>query len=154
MNCVQRGGALPSPIVGWIHNFAVHNYWRVAGFYELDDLCQDGLLCAVRCRNRYGDITDQHLMTLVKTSFNRYLIDLTRRYRAAGDVVYLADLGVDEVAVLEKYSVAENPLGELVRCIEELPDYLYWVIKCLLTDTSFRASRGDQRDLRYFLCDS
>ncbi len=45
---------LPAPVVGWIRNHAVKNYWRVAGVYELDDLIQDGLLKAYQCRKRYG----------------------------------------------------------------------------------------------------
>jgi DNA-directed RNA polymerase specialized sigma24 family protein len=152
-NRAQRSGGVPLPVVGWIHNFAVNNYWRVSAFYELDDLCQDGLVCAVKCRNRYGtpgvDISHPHFMSLVQTAFNRYLIDLTRRQLVT--TIYLADLGADEIAVREKYSIPENPLGELARCIEELPDYLYRVIMCLLTDPGFRRSRRDERDLRAFL---
>jgi DNA-directed RNA polymerase specialized sigma24 family protein len=156
-NCAQRSGGVPLSVVGWIHNFAVKNYWRVSAFYELDDLCQDGLVCAVKCRNRYGtpgvEISHPHFMSLVQTAFTRYLIDLTRRQLVTGPTVYLADLGTDEIAVREKHSVPDYPIGELVRCIEELPDYLYKVLMCLLTDPGYRRGRRDERDLRLFLCD-
>jgi hypothetical protein len=153
----QSGGGLPSPVVGFIYNFSVTNYWRVSGFYDLDDLCQDGLMCAIKCRNRYGtpgvDIAGPHFMTLLKTAFNRHLIDLTRHWAQVGDLVYLADLGANEVAVREKYSLPEHSLGELARYVEELPDYLHRVIQCLLVDSRFRVKRRDEHDLRRFLCD-
>jgi len=153
----QSGGGLPLPVVGWIHNYALHNYWRVSGFYEVDDLFQDGLVCAIKCRNRYGtpgvDISHPHYMSLVQTAFIRYLIDLTRQRASAGSPVYLADLGSDEVAVREKYSTPDSPLGELARRIEELPDYLYRMLRCLITDPQFRVKRRDERDFRLFLRD-
>jgi hypothetical protein len=149
----RRGGGLPSPIVGWVYNFSVTNYWKVSAFYELDDLFQDGLVCAVKCRNRYGGITDPHLMSLTQTAFSRHLIDLTRRFSAVGDPIYLADLGSDEIAVREKYSHADYPLGELARCVSELPDHLYQIFRYLLVNPHLRVKRRDEHDLRRFLCD-
>jgi hypothetical protein len=92
-------------------------------------------------------------MSLVQTTFSRYLIDLTRKYACVGDPIYLADLGTDEIAVRERYSPAEHPLGELARCVEELPDYLYRLIRTLLTDPGLRVKRRDEYDLRRFFCD-
>jgi hypothetical protein len=45
---------LPASVAGWIRNHSVKNYWRVAGWYELDDLVQDGILKAYQCIDRYG----------------------------------------------------------------------------------------------------
>jgi hypothetical protein len=45
---------LPVPVVGWIRGHSARNYWRVAGWYELDDLINDGLLKAYQCIATYG----------------------------------------------------------------------------------------------------
>src|SRR5215467_7284560 len=106
MTCAQRG-ALPSPVVGWIFNYAAQNHWRVSGFYDIDDLCQDGLLIAVICRNRYGIPG----------------IDITRKYEVRGDTLYLADQKVSDVAL--------PALGELARYMEEWPEYLKRAVRHL-----------------------
>jgi hypothetical protein len=77
---------LPKSVVGWVVNHATKNFWRVADWYELDDLIQDGLLVAYKCRERYGepgkDLDPPHFMALVKTSFYRHIGDLLRVSRA------------------------------------------------------------------------
>jgi|SRR5215469_14487589 len=154
MTRVQRGG-LPSPIVGWVINYAKNNYWRVAGFYEIDDLCQDGLLIAVLCRNRYGipgvHVTHPHFMSLVKTAFERYLIDLVRKYKVRGDTLYVADLGISEIAVREKHGIADIPLGELARYMEEWPEYLRRAVRHLIE--RIPVQRHLEIELRQILCD-
>jgi DNA-directed RNA polymerase specialized sigma24 family protein len=146
MTCAQRG-ALPSPIVGWIYNYATSNYWRVSGFYELDDLCQDGLLIAVICRERYGvpgvDITHPHFMSLVQTTFKRHLIDLVRKLEVRGDTLYLADQKVSEVAL--------PALGELARYMEEWPEYLKRAVRHLIDRLPIQ--RHLEIELRQILCD-
>ena len=87
---------LPRPVVGWIHNHAVKNYWRVANWCELDDLIQDGLLVAYKCLRRYGEpgknIDPPHFMALVKTAFYRHITEILRRSRAEQEhVVKVAD---------------------------------------------------------------
>src|SRR5215471_18719058 len=102
-----NSGALPAPVAGWVRNYAVANYWRIEGnaSYAIDDLCQDGLLIAVSCRHRYGtpgvDITDQHFMSLVQSSFKRHVIDLVRKLAVRGDTVYVADQGTSDISVRE-----------------------------------------------------
>jgi hypothetical protein len=38
---------------GFIVNTAKENYWRVAAWYDLEDLIQDGYMCYYKCRQRY-----------------------------------------------------------------------------------------------------
>lgn len=45
---------LPAQVVRWIRSHSAKNYWRVTGWYELDDLIQDGLLKAYQCLEKYG----------------------------------------------------------------------------------------------------
>lgn len=154
MTCAQRGG-LPSPVVGWVINYAKRNYKRVAGFYEIDDLCQDGLLIAILCRNRYGvpgvDITHPHFMSLVQSSFSRHIIDLTRKLAVRGDTLFIADMGGSEIAVREKHSVADIPLGELARFMEEWPEYLRRTVRHLIERVPVQ--RHLEIELRSILCD-
>ena len=146
MTCAQRG-ALPSPVVGWIFNYAAQNHWRVSGFYDIDDLCQDGLLIAVICRNRYGipgiDITHPHFMSLVQSAFKRHLIDLTRKHEVRGDTLYLADQKVSDVAL--------PALGELARYMEEWPEYLKRAVRHLIDRLPIQ--RHLEIELRQILCD-
>jgi len=161
MTSDQCDGNLPSPVAGWIRNYAVNNIWRVSQFYEVDDLCQDGLLLAVSVRNRYGrpgvDIAHPHFMSLVQTAFIRHVIDMGRRQQlalAVGDAIHIADLGTSEVSVRERYSFPDTPLGVLARCVVELPVLNRVVRHSWLHPTApLKRPRRTESDLRMFLCD-
>ena len=52
---------LDAGMKGWIVNTAKKEFWKVAEWYEFQDLVQDGYLCYYKCRKRL------HGRLLVKT---------------------------------------------------------------------------------------
>lgn len=85
---------------GWIANTARKNFWRVAHWYELDDLIQDGYICFAKCRARYvgkrnmvnsrgercrylpernpDKTARQHFAALVKITYHNHITDLAK----------------------------------------------------------------------------
>lgn len=61
-------------------NTAKQNYWRVAEWYEFEDLIQDGFMVFHRIVNRYENVkTPKHIMALFKTSFTNHIHDLAKK---------------------------------------------------------------------------
>lgn len=119
---------LPKSVVGWIYNHSTKNYWRVAGWCELDDLIQDGLLVAYRCQERYGesgkDIDPPHFMALVKTAFYRHITEMLRHSRADHELVSkIGDLAGDysESHFLDRVSAeVVEPMQDLAADLSAL----------------------------------
>lgn len=136
---------LPKPVVGWIHNHAAKNYWRVANWCELDDLIQDGLLVAYKCKTRYGrpgkDIDHPHFMALVKTAFYNHIAEMLRHSRAEqetvvrlGDAVVQVDGEMSDDAALDRLAPAVPPDQDFVAILARLPETLRRAIELYLTN--------------------
>lgn len=89
---------------GYIRNKALKEFWRVSGWYsDVSDLVQDGYFCYAKCRNRYVDTlgvlpatnpsnTDRrHMMSLVMTTFDRYIC-----HNIAGQLRYGREVPVSQ----------------------------------------------------------
>ena len=119
---------LPKSVVGWIVNHATSNYWRVADWYELDDLIQDGLVKAYQCQQKYGADQDPPLfMAQVKKAFYRHITDLLRDSRPeqactsrVGDVAG----ELDETAYLDRHAPSVDGDFDLAALIAEMPPSL------------------------------
>lgn len=75
----------------WMVRYARKNFWRVAAWYDLDDLIQDGYMCwAHICRyycnsERDAPVTEiKHLMSLFKRAFSNHVHQLANK-RSAGN---------------------------------------------------------------------
>jgi len=128
---------LPIAITGWIHNHARKNYWRVAAYYEMDDLIADGLMCAYKVRDRYETgrkiLDDKHFMALVKTTFCNHIGDLLRRRRAVNDSsIHLADMAEDETAALDLLSSSDLGEAEFSTMLNDMPEHLRRVVELYL----------------------
>lgn len=130
---------LPAPVVGWIHNHAAKNFWRVAEWYELDDLISDGMMLAYKCRERYGepgvDLDPPHFMALVKSSFHNHIGDMLRRSRGVDDSTKIADLeaGRSEADIVDHLG-CDAGSQDLAMLVHDLPDYLRRVVEFYLSD--------------------
>ena len=84
----RRDPYLDAGMRGFIKNNARKEFWRVASWYEFEDLVQDGYLCYYKCRSKYRDLTvknhpskgdRKHMMALVRTTFSRHVHDLSKK---------------------------------------------------------------------------
>lgn len=86
---------------GWLKTTAVAEHWRVASWYDVDDLVQDGYICYIKCRDRYtfsppmiegyqdlrlkrghepNKTQRQHFMSLVQRAFRNHVHTLSCKY--------------------------------------------------------------------------
>lgn len=81
--------ALDSRIRAMIIREAQKNLWRVRPLYELDDLIQEGFLCYVIARAKYGHAENYgHFMRLVRTIFMNQINDLATARTRDRETVY------------------------------------------------------------------
>ncbi len=121
---------------GWIHNTARQNYWRVAKWYDLSDLIQDGYLAFAKCRSRYGHRFGtpptkeerKWFMALVQTTFCNHIYDLatarsrgsetTEAWLSEGQAQQLADVPATDIATdVEVGSVLTTLTAELSQLV-------------------------------------
>lgn len=63
---------------GWLVKTATKNFWRVARWYDLDDLIQDGFVCYYKVMLKYPTAIDApHRMALFKRTYTNYIHDLS-----------------------------------------------------------------------------
>jgi hypothetical protein len=76
---------LDQSLKGWIINKSRREFWRIAAWYSVEDLIQDGYMVYYKCRNRYSHLTDKpeptiddkrQFMALFKVSFHNFITDL------------------------------------------------------------------------------
>lgn len=65
----------------WLFKTARKNYWRVAAYYELEDLIGDGYLVYAECRQRYKERVNErrHFMALFRTCYLNHITDLANK---------------------------------------------------------------------------
>lgn len=102
---LNNATGLDAGLRGWLIITAQRNYWRVASYYEVDDLIADGFLIWAKCRKRYSNVTERrHFMALFKVAYTNHIIGLAnKRTRITG--------GIQEVRLS---MLAENHGGDLL----------------------------------------
>jgi len=72
----------------WIYATARQNHWRVARWYDLEDLIQDGFLAYQKCYVKYARLVRKrkptkedrrNFMALVQTTYLNYIHDLAKK---------------------------------------------------------------------------
>lgn len=112
---------------GWIVNTARRNLWRVYGWYDLDDLIQDGFICYCMCLERYSHVKEKrHLMALVKVTYINHIHRLARKKRKRPEILVPADSPVFDGLVPEDAS--------FITLLGQLPEELRQLIDILLKD--------------------
>lgn len=133
---------------GWIVKTSRQNLWRVAGWYCLDDLIQDGYLCFYKCRARYKKFNcakptaDQkkQFMALVQRSFTNHIHSLSKHRQQ--------ELPVDSIEECAGWArIAELQEGPLRALLARAPQELVDVIVLLTSDGSGYLRRRVRRRL-------
>lgn len=121
----------------WLIVVAVDNFWRVAKWYELPDLIQDGYMVWARVVKKYevdaGRVRSRpHLMRLFKTAYLNHINDLSNAKTRALLEVLVGDLVGD---VDDPWDVvgAICPDAEMQSCIAEAPAIIGRVLSRLIT---------------------
>lgn len=159
MKRFRRRHRLDKMLKGWIINHAKRNYWRVASWYDLDDLIQDGFVCYCRCLEKYGHIQVQrHFTALVVATFTNHIHDLAAKKTRSAEMSiseYAAADCIDTSEALENLAGVEHEEQTLATLIAQLPAELHELIKVLANDArSFPMLRinGRRETTNEWLC--
>lgn len=137
---------------GWINKTARDQYRRVAGWYGIDSLAQDGYICYLKCRNKYtlgppdngyqdlntdtpSSAQRRHFMDLVKRSFANHINTLATRYPMSMErpVSELTSDG-DEATVLEGLMPAQQEEASVMVALAQAPGEIRDAINTLIND--------------------
>lgn len=86
---------------GWLFKTARREFWRVAGFYEFDDLLQEGYMCWWRCKRNYPLSRPHQIMGYFKIAFHNELNRMSAKRAKAKWLEYS-----DQVPDVMDYSAA------------------------------------------------
>ena len=90
---------------GMVVNMSKRQFFKVAGWYELDDLVQDGFMLWWKVRRHYPQIKEvRHLTSLFRTTFNRHIINLANNKRAVNEIAmsHFVSPDIDENDALDQ----------------------------------------------------
>lgn len=76
-------------VTRFIEATAKKNFWRFRGYYELEDLVQDGVETFLRCKAKYPKYKPNQLMGAFKRAYPNYLTDLARKKRTQDDGILM-----------------------------------------------------------------
>lgn len=155
----RRQHRLDKGIRGWITTTAKRNHWRVASWYDLEDLIQDGYVCYAKCNQRYGHVRDQaHFMALVKTTYIHHITDLannrTNTPEALVDTSHTHTFEANDI--LSRLAGGVPPEAEFTAMLHSLPKELKSLMTALLNDvkqqTYLRGADGTLETNNEFFC--
>jgi DNA-directed RNA polymerase specialized sigma24 family protein len=120
----------------WLARTATKQYWRVAVWYELDDLVQDGLMCWQIVACKYKRANRRHLMSLFQITYINHIHKLANKRTACAP-----ELAMEELP--EQFC----PDGEMNQLVNEAPAALRQCLRTLLNQPELlaRAMSDGQR---------
>jgi hypothetical protein len=122
MDGCERDTRLDSGGRNWLIKTAKQNLWRVANWYELDDLIEDGLLCWQIVLAKYPQVVARpHLMRLFQTTYRNHLHQLANKRTQTTETC---------MAILP--DLLPDPDAELLLRVQEAPQPLRACLLALL----------------------
>jgi hypothetical protein len=130
---------------GWLVNAVSKHLWRVAAWYEYDDLIQDGIMLWWHIINTYetqcGRVRSRkHLMSLFKTSFSNHVNRMANNASVARVEVFASDIEVpfdEPLSDQDEWDAlgVTHDVTELERFVAEVPRSIaYILIKLMQSD--------------------
>lgn len=131
----------------WLVNTARKNLWRVASWYELDDLIQEGYMCWQRGVTKYPNVKNYSVrMGLFKVIFTNHIHTMsTKRTRQ------IQELGFCDLDEEQFFNIVETrpcEFAELLRCVSEAAGPVGRLIKQLLHGDAITKPHRRWGDLR------
>lgn len=107
-------------LCSWITSYARSQRWRIAGWYSVKDLIQDGYICYCKCRDAYtlgkpdpaathdlhtntpDESQRRHFMALVQRAFKNHIHTLSTRYMVNREEPVDCPASMDSATMLEE----------------------------------------------------
>lgn len=164
MPSLNSAACLDDIMERWITSYARRNLWRVASWYEIEDLIADGYLVFSQCRNKYGYVTERrHFMSLFKRCYFNHIIDLSNvRSRdpvisPAKDVTtHFSGNAYDLYPTFERLLPSVLPTAELAVLIRQARNPVRAVLELFTTEAGLILVRskpqGAHEHINRYLC--
>lgn len=136
----------------WIISYARSQRWRVAGWYSVTDLIQDGYICYCKCRNAYtlgapnpdahhdlntkapDESQRRHFMALVQRAFTNHVHTLSNRYMAFREEPVDCPASSDSALLLEEMIPAQGEEMSALMTLANAPVEIGNAIVKLIND--------------------
>lgn len=139
----------------WLVTVTCDHFWRVAAWYEFDDLLQDGHLIWWRVIQRYETEPKRvrsrgHLMALFKRSYLNHLHRLSNKKRSASSEVPVLNLvpfinDPEQYEALGAVTSVRDECSEFDRCIAEAPGPLRELLGRMVAGVGAEGWRSEHR---------
>lgn len=141
----DRNPYLDAGVRGYIVTTARKAYWKVASWYEFEDLIQDGYLCYAKCRARYNSVSGEAeptaddrkmFMAFFQRAYFNHITDLQKDPRSRQQEVGVAALSDEQAKVVESWSDSATDLGDasLSALLAQAPAEILEMLKLILID--------------------
>lgn len=129
---------------GWLYLTAKKNYWRVAAWYEFEDLIHDGIMHYYRIVDRYetrpGRVrSTRHIMSLFKITYVNHLHDLSKKYPKN---IFKVEVPIDDLTPEVFAQLSYHPPQELIAFA---PPLVKLTLTVLMTTAGARKLRMADR---------
>jgi hypothetical protein len=136
----------------WIVGYARSQRWRIAGWYSVSDLTQDGYLCYCKCRDAYtigepdpnavhdlhtvtpDNSQRRHFMVLVQRAFMNHVHTLSIRYMANREEPVDCPASVDSATMLEELVPLQPEEISVLMALASAPAEIREAIGKLISD--------------------
>jgi hypothetical protein len=136
----------------WITSYARSQRWRIAGWYSVKDLIQDGYICYCKCRDAYTlgepdptavhDLNTntpnksqrRHFMALVQTAFKNHIHTLSTRYMVNREEPIDCPSSMDSVTMLEDMAPPQLEETSVLMALASAPAEIGEAIGKLISD--------------------
>ena len=136
---------------GWIVRTAHSNYHRVAGWYELEDLIQDGALIFMKCRKRYieehpGSVENQrHFMGKFQRAFSNHITDLAWKRTRQNEVPMPEVVSEEDGGIIEVDIITEPEAATLAVMLRQAPVQIKRVLELFATEVGLKRLRKHRK---------
>lgn len=130
----------PAVVIAWITKHSRENLWKVAAWYDFEDLVHDGLMIALHCRQKLGpDVLPAQYVAYVKRAFSNHIVSLIRQ-KSVGEVHWMdlrlrkKDTPVETEAKAMDMVTFEHCPQEVSTTLSRLPENIRKVLTLLSTE--------------------
>jgi DNA-directed RNA polymerase specialized sigma24 family protein len=136
---------LDAGVRGWLVNTVRQHYWKVASWFEFDDLLQEGYLAFAKCRAKFEPMHKEveahpedrkRFMAYFQMAFNNRIIDLQQHPRSKLQEMSYASLSDNQTEGIESWteSAAELSDANLASLLAQAPTEITEMLKQILVD--------------------
>jgi len=140
----QKDTFLDDGLRGWLSNTARKEHWRMALWYSLDDLEQDGYLCYMKCVRAYPQISGienpthgerKWFMALVQTAYRNHIMTLAGKFAIGKEETVPDVASTDERGgSLEELMPPASEVASILLTLKNAPAEIRDAIDKLLQD--------------------